>query len=226
MQNKRNVLVQFIIQTLRNFFIIAGVIVILFTLAPVLLPQISYYWGNLINKEYVLNSNKLDPSANEEVSFFGEMLLSNKPVRIDPPDKDFSIVIEKIGISAPIVANVSMTDKQEYKNALENGVAHAKGSDAPGDGSTYLFAHSSLDFWELGKYATVFNLLGKLENGDRIVLFYNGNQYDFYVKNKYTLKGWDTSLFYKETDQPSLFLQTCTPPGTIWNRLIIEAILN
>jgi len=111
--------------------------------------------------------------------------------------------------------------------ALSRGVAHAKGTALPGEvGNVYLFAHSSLNFWQLGKYATVFNLLRKLEPGDKIVLFYEGRRYNYIVTKREIVPRFNTKPLLKRVSEPTLTLQTCYPPGTTLNRLIITAKLH
>lgn len=218
---------QFALKTIRNFFIFTAVLLAFLTLWPLLYPQARYYINSFIGQKFKIETiqSGSEEKQGSDLSPFAQMLQGPPPIKIDPVNKDFSIVIEKINVNAPIVANVSMSDRKQYKEALKDGVAHAKGSAAPGEGATYLFAHSSLDFWELGKYATVFNLLGKSEEGDRIVVFYENKRYDYYVASKETVKGGDITAFYEQSDQPLLYLQTCTPPGTTWNRLIVKAVL-
>ena len=106
-------------------------------------------------------------------------------------------------------------------------MAHSIASDYPttSPSNVYLFAHASLNFWSLGKYATVFNLLRKLEYGDKIHLFYKDDQYVYEVVNKETVKGWDTSSITRSVIEPILTLQTCDPPGTTINRFVVTAKL-
>ena len=208
-----------VVTTLKWFFLFAGVGVLIATLYPIYYPRLRYQLDRLSGKQYELL--KEENVAAE--SAFGKMLRGSVPLKIIPTNKDFSIVIEKININAPVVANVSVSNEADYKEALKHGVAHAKGSAAPGEGNTYLFAHSSLDFWELGKYATVFNLLDKLSVGDRIFVFYQGDRIEYKVTNTAVYKDRDTSVLYQETAVPTLFLQTCTPPGTTLNRLVVTA---
>ena len=146
---------------------------------------------------------------------------------ITPVNKDFAIVIEKIGVNAPIVANVSISNEEQYDEALKNGVAHASFSDYPSDkaGNVYLFAHASLNFWDLGKYATVFNLLKKLDYGDLVHVFYKGKTYVYVVANKEVINGWNTNPITRSTIEPILTLQTCDPPGTTLNRFVVTAKL-
>lgn len=153
--------------------------------------------------------------------------LSSKPIHIQPVSRDFGIVIEKIGVNAPIVPDVPVYDEKAYNEALKTGVAHASSSDYPSrePGNVYLFAHSSINFWELGKYAQVFNLLRKLEFGDKVHIFYKDRDYVYRVVNKEISKGFDTYALTRPVIEPLLTLQTCDPPGTTLNRLVVTAKL-
>lgn len=153
--------------------------------------------------------------------------LSVKPITLTPVDREFGIVIEKLGVNAPVVADVAVSDEQTYKESLKYGVAHASSSDYPSrePGNVYLFAHSSLNFWELGKYAQVFNLLRKLEIGDKAHVFYNQSDFVYRVVNKEVYKGFNTYALTRPVIEPLLTLQTCDPPGTTLNRLVVTAKL-
>jgi LPXTG-site transpeptidase (sortase) family protein len=142
-------------------------------------------------------------------------------------NKDFSIVIEKIDVNAPIVPNVSVIDENAYKEALKKGIASAISSDFPttSPSNVYLFAHSSLNFWELGKYATTFNLLRKLNYKDKIHIFYEQRDFVYEVVNKEVVKGWDMRPLTRAVIEPLLTLQTCDPPGTTINRYVVTAKL-
>jgi LPXTG-site transpeptidase (sortase) family protein len=114
-----------------------------------------------------------------------------------------------------------------YKEALKNGVAHAASSDYPSErsGNVFLFAHASLNFWDLGKYSSVFNLLRKLNYGDRIHIFYKNKVYVYEVVNKEVVSGWNMNPIKRATIEPLLTLQTCDPPGTTLNRFVVTAKL-
>jgi sortase A len=140
--------------------------------------------------------------------------------------KDFGIVIEKLGINAPVVADVETSSRSDYMEAMRHGVAHARGTAKPDEvGNVYLFAHSTLNFWEYGPYATVFTTLHQLAPGDRVVIFYRGKRYDYRVHQKEIVPGFDTMPLKRASTRRVLTLQTCDPPGTTWRRLIIVATL-
>lgn len=206
-------------RTLSNLLIFFGVFLFLFSIWPYARDEILYRWYSFRGIHFSLEGKA-------PKSRFAYLISQPTPLRIDPASKDFGIVIEKINVNAPIVKNVSVTDATAYQSALRDGVAHAKGTALPGEnGNFYLFAHSSLDYWALGKYATVFNMLRKLETGDTVAIFYQGKRFDYQVLDKKVVAGWDISPLTKKYDTPMMTLQTCYPPGTTLNRMIITAEL-
>jgi sortase A len=207
---------------LPNILIFVGILFLLLSFGPLIYQEIWYFVKDLKDQEYFVETN----GEETEGSVFANLLTST-PVRIKPVNEDFSIVIEKIGVNAPIVADVSVTDEKAYRDALKNGVAHAISSDYPttAPSNVYLFAHASLNFWDLGKYATVFNLLRKLELKDKINIFYKGDRYVYEVVNKEVVKGWNTNSITRPVIEPILTLQTCDPPGTTINRFVVTAKL-
>lgn len=207
--------------TLPNLSITLGILFLLLSFGPLIVQEVWYFVKELKNQDYSLTSKE-----EGDGSVFARFL-TTAPIRIEPVNRDFSIVIEKIGISAPIVANVSVVDEKQYKEALKTGVAHAISSDYPttSPSNVYLFAHASLNFWDLGKYATVFNLLRKLSYKDTIHIFYDNLDYVYEVVNKEVVKGWDVNPITRPVIEPILTLQTCDPPGTTINRFVVTAKL-
>jgi sortase A len=136
----------------------------------------------------------------------------------------FSVVVPKIDAAADVVANVDTADKEEYLEALRNGVAHAKGTYFPGQSeSIFLFAHSTDSPVNFSRYNAVFYLLRKLEEGDTVLLYFADKKYVYEVEDKFTTNIDDTTWITESTDDERLLLMTCDPPGTTWRRLIIQA---
>jgi sortase A len=207
--------------SLPNLLIFLGLFFIVLSFGPLIVQEIWFFIKEAKNQQYSLESGEV-----VEDSVFGS-LLTTAPIKIEPVNRDFAIVIERIGVNAPIVPDVSVTNEEAYEEALKSGVAHAISSDYPSTspGNVYIFAHASLNFWDLGKYATVFNLLRKLNINDRVNIFYQGDRYIYEVVNKEVVKGWDTTAITRSVIEPILTLQTCDPPGTTINRLVITAKL-
>lgn len=145
---------------------------------------------------------------------------------IIPVSTEFGIVIEKINANAKIVADVNAADEREYTKALSKGVAEALGSTMPGqNGNLYLFSHSTDAPWNIVRFNAVFYLLRELEKGDRIIIFYKNKRYDYEVFDKNIISPTDVSYLTNIYDKPVLTLQTCDPPGTLLNRLVVRAKL-
>ncbi len=142
---------------------------------------------------------------------------------IVPADAGFSIIVPKIGGNAPVIENIDPYNEHEYRNALENGVAHANGSVVPGEkGNTFLFAHSSDNFYTANHYNTVFYLLHKLENGDQFFIVHDNRVYKYIVSG--TQEVAPEAVEYLETksnDTQTATLMTCWPPGTTSSRLLV-----
>ena len=211
------------LRTLSSFMIAAGFLLIWLSFGAILKDELWFYLKEARGQELSLFKRSEDAV---EDSVFARFLTS-RPIFIEPVNKDFSIVIERIGVNAPIVADVSVTDEKAYNEALKTGIAHASTSKYPSNkpGNVYLFAHASINFWRLGKHANVFNLVRKLDLGDRIHVFYKGEPYIYEVVNKETMKGWNTYPITRSVVEPILTLQTCDPPGTTLNRMVVTAKL-
>lgn len=140
-------------------------------------------------------------------------------------DSYFSIHIPKIDAKANIISNVDPSKREEYMEALQSGIAHAKGTYFPDQGkSIYLFSHSTDSFLNFARYNAVFYLLGKLEKGDIIEIYFLDKKYEYEVTEKVITKPEDISWLQREGRGEELILQTCDPPGTTWNRLVVVAV--
>lgn len=158
---------------------------------------------------------------------FGD-LLKKIPTNqiITAPDSYFSIVIPKIEARSKIIANVDAGSPKDYQTALKKGVAHASGTVFPGmTGTIFLFAHSTDEPWHVKYYNAVFYLLRYLENGDLIIIFYQNQRFNYYVTDKQLVDFRQTD-FFSQKDQELLVLQTCYPPGTTKQALLIFAQRN
>jgi LPXTG-site transpeptidase (sortase) family protein len=152
--------------------------------------------------------------------------IESKSEALIPTSTKFGIVIPKINANADVVANVDPGNEKEYIKALQKGVAHAQGTTFPGEkGNIYLFSHSTDSPWNVARFNAVFYLLRELEPGDDIVIFYNDQRYDYEVYDKQIVPPTDIHFLTSIYDQSVLTLQTCDPPGTSLNRLIVRAKL-
>ena len=209
-----------LIRTIGNFLVLASLAGIFFTFWPVISAFSKNTTDNFRGKRY-----EAAPVVSTTQSF-GSLLGKPDPNLkvLVPKDPNFSIIVEKIGADAPVIANVDASNKQVYNEALKRGVAHALGTAFPGQpGVTYLFAHSTDTIFNVPRFNAVFYLLKDMEPGDRIVVFFAGKRYDYVTVEKKITEPEDVSYFKLRTDEQILVMQTCYPPGTTWKRLLVIA---
>lgn len=141
------------------------------------------------------------------------------------PIREFRISVPKINLESNIVDNVDPNIEGEYKDKLQFGVAHAKGSYLPPEngGPVYLFAHSTDTIFNIARFNAKFYSVRELEAGDEIELFFNNKKYSYRVKSKEVINPQEIERV-RQTDA-DLILQTCWPPGTDWQRLVVYADL-
>lgn len=140
-------------------------------------------------------------------------------------DAYFSLYIPKTNAKANIFPNVDAGSIEEYTRILKKGVAHAKGTNFPGQGKTiYLFSHSTDSPLNFSRYNAIFYLLGKLEAGDRITVYFLNQKYIYRVTEKLITEAGDTSWLTDNNQGERLVLQTCDPPGTSLRRLIVVTV--
>ncbi|OQX51592.1 hypothetical protein B5M47_00140 [candidate division CPR3 bacterium 4484_211] len=151
---------------------------------------------------------------------------------IIPVSKDFSLVIPKIKVNVPVIANVDGGNPREYLWRVTQGVAHFKHREftnvivdgaLPGEkGNIFLFGHSQIPGGDTGEYKGVFNNLHKLTTGDRIVVVYQGQSYHYQVvEGKVVSK--KALEYLAPTEEEVLTLMTCWPLGLDVNRYIVRA---
>jgi len=146
--------------------------------------------------------------------------------QLKPVDENFGIVIPKIAANAKVIANVDPFAEKEYQKALTKGVAHAKGTQLPDQaGNTFIFAHSSVDWYIANRYNSVFYLLNKLEKNDDVFIFYQKQKYHFQVVEKKVVEASEINYLKGDNQNKILTLMTCWPPGTNLKRLILLAKL-
>lgn len=143
---------------------------------------------------------------------------SDAPIGDEP-----SIIIPQIDVNVPVVYDEPSFAEEKVQKALERGVVHYGTTAKPGEnGNVVIVGHSSNNWWDSGKYKFAFILLDKLQQNDEIVLHYQGTRYVYQVETKKVVEPTNTSVL-NQTEEPRLTLITCTPPGTSWQRLIVQA---
>ncbi len=139
-----------------------------------------------------------------------------------PVDEDFSIIVPKINANSKIIQDVDPYNSAEYQKSLTQGVAHAKGSSLPGEpGNTFLFAHSSDNFYNANRYNSVFYLLSKMELGDEFYIVREKVVYEYLVSEKSIVSPERVDYLTNNSFEQKATLMTCWPPGTTSQRLVL-----
>lgn len=238
--HRREIIRFLLFRTLGNFLILITLFGFLATFGPAVYFEAIYKISDLRGVQYavaessgtrtfadVLNENRgsVHHVSDSSQGLMNSVLSGERNQFLMPKDKRFSLLIPKLGASERVIENVDPSNESEYKSVLQDGVAHAKGTSFPGyGGNTYIFAHSTDSFWNVGRHNAVFYLLKELEPGDDITVIFLNERFDYEVTETKVVDA--TNLDYLKPDIGQgevLTLQTCWPPGTIWKRLLVFA---
>lgn len=219
-----------ILRSIGNFLVLFSLYGVGATFGPALYYEAQFRIIQARGMHFAVNSTAQFTPVARSVSDtsgpgFEQLLAGEKEQVLTPKDTEFSILIPKIAASAKIYPNVDPANETEYLAVLQKGIAHAKGSVFPGmQGNIYLFAHSTDNWWHVGRYNAIFYLLKDLAVNDDITVFFENRRYDYVVSKKIISDPGDVTLLTQEQQHDEqLVLQTCWPPGTTWKRLYIIA---
>lgn len=226
-----------VLRTIGNFLLFSSFFLIGKTFYVPLKEEARYFINKSFNKKYVvvdslrikdkqgLSFSKDSPYKNTPKGLLAKAF-NIKPIEVlAPKDPNFSIVVPKIGANANVLGNIDPSDKNIYLDALNKGVAHAKGTAFPGEGGhIFLFAHSTDYFWNVATYNAIFYLLYKLEKEDEVNLFFQGQRYTYRVIGKEVVDPSQIQYLTRKTNREFLTLQTCWPLGTTLRRLLVFAV--
>lgn len=142
-----------------------------------------------------------------------------------PPDW---ISIPSIAAEAPI-NYVEEKNEAAYQAALRDGVVHYPETALPGEaGNMYVFGHSSDLIWSPGDYKTVFALLPKVQEGDKVyVTNVKGDVFTYIVTDTFVVNPADKSVLGQfNFERSMLTVQTSYPLGTALKRYVVQAELD
>lgn len=142
-----------------------------------------------------------------------------KETQVTEQMSKYTISIPKIGVES---AEVSTVD-----NDLSRHLVHFPGTATPPNvGNAAIFGHSTLpQLYNPRDYKTIFANAHTLKVGNTILVTANNTLYTYKIVTVSIVDAEDTSYLTQDTDGSYLTIITCTPPGTIWKRLIIKAKL-
>ena len=214
--------INLILRTFGNTLIILSVFFLFLGFWPYLKAETIYEWDQLVGQKFYVQGDAT--TLPKGSSPLGSVITAPPPIAVTPINTTFSIIIPAINVNAYVTPNIDPNNVQQYEQALTKGAAQARGTVYPGQqGNSYIFAHSSTNFWDIAHYNSVFTLLRNVNVGDLIVTFYNGKRYDYYVTQKIIISPSSVSYLTPVAQGRQLTLQTCDPPGINLNRLLIIA---
>ena len=104
-------------------------------------------------------------------------------------------------------------------------LVHLGGTAIPPDkGTGVIFGHSTLpQLYDPNNYRTIFANAYKLQVGDEIIVTVNNIVYKYKIFSVIVVDPDDTSVLAQNIDDSYLTIITCTPPGTVWKRLVVQS---
>lgn len=136
-----------------------------------------------------------------------------------PRVSEYTLSIPKLKIQN---ANVTTVDYN-----LGEHLVHYGGTALPPDnGTAVVFGHSTLpQLFNPSDYKTIFANAYTLKVGDDFSVTISGIVYNYKIYSITVVDAEDTSVFAQKYDSSYITLVTCTPPGTVWKRLLVQARL-
>ncbi|MBI2621083.1 MAG: sortase [Candidatus Levybacteria bacterium] len=129
----------------------------------------------------------------------------------------YKISIPKINIEDALVSN-SDTDLTKHLVQYNSDTLPGK------DGNSVIFGHSTLpQLFDPGNYKTILANAYKLEVGDKVIIEINNKLYSYKIESIIVVDPSDTSILAQNFTDSFITIITCTPPGTVWKRLVIKA---
>lgn len=136
-----------------------------------------------------------------------------------PQVKTYRFSVPKLKITNAIVSTVD----SDLANHLVN---YAGTAVPPNKGNAVIFGHSTLpQLYNPKDYKTIFANAHTLQVGDIFTVNSDGVEYTYKIFTISIIDPEDTSVLSQSFDDSYLTVITCTPPGTIWKRLVLKAKL-
>ncbi|KKR05736.1 MAG: hypothetical protein UT34_C0002G0243 [candidate division WS6 bacterium GW2011_GWF2_39_15] len=195
--------------------IVAGLVVLILEFKDIINAQIDYYVHPVQDVPEV-------KVAEQKEDITSQLKDDQKIVFVD---QEFGLFIPKIKANAAVISNVDPYSYNIYMEALEKGIAHAKGTSLPNQsGNVFLFAHSAVNFYDSKKLNVYFYLLSKLEKGDKVYVSYKGVIYKYKVLSTRFVMPSEVKYLGDYMEKDTLTLMSCWPAGTNLKRTIVTAV--
>lgn len=180
--------------------------------API--PRYSIVGGSGIGSLIAQGISRLTLDYNDARNWYPQLKAST-PSSVP----SYSLSIPRLKIAD---AQVSTTDYDLTKHLIQY-----IGTSIPGqNGTAVIFGHSTLPQWfDPKNYKAIFATLHTIKKGDLIIAKVNNITYVYKVFAISITTPEDTNIFSQSYDHSYITIVTCTPPGTVWKRLIVRASL-
>lgn len=201
--------------------IVSGISLFLYAFSPLISWQI--YFANYFSQQKIDSPVPFTNIISNYSDSFGKNYYdaSNWYPNFDVSDKkvNYSISIPSLSLSNIKVTNAD-TD-------LTHHLVQFNSDSFPGNlGNVIIFGHSTLpQLLNQKDYKTVFSTLYKLKVGDTIDIRFENKSLKYKVEQALVVEPDDTSVLAQDFSGSTITLITCTPPGTVWKRLVIKAKL-
>jgi sortase A len=196
---------------LSKILILAGILLIL---SPLLKTAYSFYQQkNLLHKaeqiQYQSSNKKLNERVKLQASVKDEVLDSVQTALAPRIEAILILKIARININDAVVEGVTPRD-------LSLGPGLYPDSSLPDQGGNVAIAgHRNI-------FGSWFKNLDKLAAGDKIIIIYRGQVYEYKVEKVFFVAENDWSVV-SPTSYKALTLTTCDPPGAVTRRLVVRA---
>lgn len=225
-KSKRN------LRLISMIFVIIGVSIISYVLFPIISWQI-YFQPAFASQSIILSVPRVNividsliSQAKNSIDGTDYTRAENWFPKFNPTAASGQAQTLSYTISIPSIkienAEVSTADTDLTKHLV-----NYSGTSIPAEnGNAVIFGHSTLpQLFNAKNYKTIFANAYKLKGGDNIYAFVKGVKYSYKIFKIVIVDPSDTSALEQDYDNSYLTLVTCTPPGTIWKRLVVKARL-
>lgn len=187
----------------------------------------------LVEGDYIMRDQYLSNPGNDYFKQITEKA-KDQHILLEDPDSlkfkgKFTISIPSLDLyDLPVSSNVDSSDEDTYKNLLNKGLAHFKGTGLPFSSvknNIVIYGHSSSgDYYERTKdVAGAFSRLNKIKIGAVIEIKINGDVYNFRVSKSKIVEPNATEIITGTTNKRTLTLFTCFPNGNNAQRFVAIA---
>ena len=223
-----------LIKVISILFILSGALMIIYVFFPLISWQV-YFAPSFAAQNVVIPIPKYTVVSDSNSSACNLLQNATNAISVDYTDasnwfpsykfqKSKNSTLKTYTISIPKINLKNLTVSTSDTDLAKHLVNYIGTSIPPQNGNAVIFGHSTLpQLYDAKSYKTALTYLYKLSAGDEILVNINNKEYKYKVENIIVVDPDNTSVLEQNYDDSFLTLVTCTPPGTIWKRLVVKA---